>query len=254
MRGRSEAPYCFLWAQGQAAVEWRVTLLLVGGVHAPEQRRSWRTMKKQLERFIANSRVGVKTTTFSTGPTLWSPAQSLDCPASHVLRQYSTFWLLLVVKKSNRCRTDTNKLWSLFLRDGFHYALNAYISDCTRMNTTQVIKGQRGCKIAGQYILVEPNRKNHKEKPNVQPNEPKSYVLCLNMVPGVIYVLRFSVITWKPLTADISDTGHLAAVKYSDGKSWIVTFELIMRILELSRTLITDTHFAYYSQLQLDSY
>lgn len=55
-----KAPSCFLWAKGQAAVEWRVTLLLVGGVHAPDQRHSSRTGEKQLALFTATYWFGVR--------------------------------------------------------------------------------------------------------------------------------------------------------------------------------------------------
>lgn len=59
-----KAPSCFLRAKGQAAIEWRVTLLLVGGVRgeraaAPDQRRALRTGEKQLGLSIATCRSGV---------------------------------------------------------------------------------------------------------------------------------------------------------------------------------------------------
>lgn len=60
-----KAPSCFLRAKGQAAIEWRVTLLLVGGVRgeraaAPDQRRALRTGEKQLGLSIATCRSGVR--------------------------------------------------------------------------------------------------------------------------------------------------------------------------------------------------
>lgn len=55
----AQFPHRFLHAQGQTEIEWRVTLLLVGGstererAAAPERRHSLRTGEKHLELSIA---------------------------------------------------------------------------------------------------------------------------------------------------------------------------------------------------------